>query len=472
MSTNKAFQTHLSENYEAFKCTKLTHRRFKHADIIPLFEYYKDHPHFNIDTLCHSVESREIKLVKYGSGPIQILLWSQMHGDEPTGTQALFDIFNFLATDNGFNELKTLWREKYTLHFVPMLNPDGAQVYKRHNAFDIDPNRDALALQAPETKALMQYRAKINAELAFNLHDQVIYYSVGLSPNPATIAFLSPAFNASREIDPQRAEAMKLIAYMNQVLQQHIPNQVARYSDAFEPRAFGDRMQALGTNTILIESGADYNDTEKQTARKMNVMAILSALEVYHQKNFSKQTVDQYFNIPENKKDRFHDLILRNVFIQQNNHRVNVDIAIRRDEVNNFNFSDFSYQSYIQAIGDLTGFFGLEEFDGEGATLVLGKKYPYLLENIDEFEQMNHLELWNNNCLIFKVENIPPAEKSPSRPAQFIEAENMGHNKLLLNENPSFFGQKNNQNAFAIVNGFLFFEEDILEQTPLFQAEN
>src|SRR4051812_38368729 len=39
-----------------------------------------------IEQFAESVESRPIYLAKVGTGPKQILLWSQMHGDEPTHT--------------------------------------------------------------------------------------------------------------------------------------------------------------------------------------------------------------------------------------------------------------------------------------------------------------------------------------------------------------------------------------------------
>ena len=44
---------------------------------------------------------------------------------------------------------------------------------------------------------------------------------------------------------------------------------MGRYSDEFEPRAFGDNIQKWGTNTILIESGGIFGDEEKQYLRKL-----------------------------------------------------------------------------------------------------------------------------------------------------------------------------------------------------------
>ena len=51
---------------------------------------------FEVTSAGKSVEGRVIYKVKIGNGPTKILMWSQMHGNEPTTTKGLFDFFNFL----------------------------------------------------------------------------------------------------------------------------------------------------------------------------------------------------------------------------------------------------------------------------------------------------------------------------------------------------------------------------------------
>ncbi|MGI9542228.1 MAG: M14 family zinc carboxypeptidase, partial [Cyclobacteriaceae bacterium] len=67
-----------------------------------------------------SVEQRNLYRVSAGIGKTQVLLWSQMHGNEPTATMALMDIFRFLDSDPLANKLL----QNLRLHFIPMLNPD------------------------------------------------------------------------------------------------------------------------------------------------------------------------------------------------------------------------------------------------------------------------------------------------------------------------------------------------------------
>ncbi|HMR57990.1 MAG TPA: peptidase M14, partial [Cyclobacteriaceae bacterium] len=86
----------LYERYDTYKETSLSDRRFKPEDIQALLRQLDSN--FAKKEAGRSVEGRPISLITYGNGPAQVLLWSQMHGDEPTATQALMDIFKWLAS--------------------------------------------------------------------------------------------------------------------------------------------------------------------------------------------------------------------------------------------------------------------------------------------------------------------------------------------------------------------------------------
>ena len=136
-----------------------------------------------------------------------------------------------------------------------MVNPDGAELFQRRNNFEIDLNRDAVRQQTPEGKLLKEVFDSLKADFGFNLHDQSKYYNARLTDSPATISFLAPAYDYEKHINTTRGNAMKIIVQMNDIIQKYAPGQVGRYSDEFEPRAFGDNIQKWGTSTILIESG-------------------------------------------------------------------------------------------------------------------------------------------------------------------------------------------------------------------------
>ncbi|MFK7979400.1 MAG: hypothetical protein AB8G86_05435 [Saprospiraceae bacterium] len=83
---------------------RVTHRRFKHQDIIPLIERLA--APFIVSKARKSMEGRAIYQVKIGTGTTKVLLWSQMHGDEPTATMAMMDIFNFFTKDDELAPLR------------------------------------------------------------------------------------------------------------------------------------------------------------------------------------------------------------------------------------------------------------------------------------------------------------------------------------------------------------------------------
>ncbi len=380
------FINELEKQYDSFKEKSLINRRFKHKDILPLIEKLGKQPLFEVSELGKSIEGREIFLIKAGTGKLKVLLWSQMHGNEPTATAALFDIFNFLTSEAHFAKEKTLIFEEITLYFVPMVNPDGAQVFKRRNALDIDLNRDAARLEATETKILKKLRDDIKPDFGFNLHDQDCYYTAGATSKPATISFLTPSFNTEKDIDHGRRASMEQIVMMNQVLQKYIPGQIGRYSDDFMPTAFGDSMQKWGTSIILIESGGYKNDPEKQVVRKMNFLAILASLYGLSIGNPDEMYYMDYFKIPENKKEKLFDLLIRNATIKKNGQNFIIDLGIRRKEIENPDYSGFTYQSEIFDIGDLGNYFGYDEIDASGliiqsadSNLLMGFKADFKL---------------------------------------------------------------------------------------------
>ena len=110
----------LYETYEEYKEPRIGKRRIKHADIQPLIQKFKNNPKFEVQKVGESVQGRDLHLISIGSGESNIFLWSQMHGDEPTATQAIFDILNFLDAPQ-FKKEKEEILSKLKLHFLPML---------------------------------------------------------------------------------------------------------------------------------------------------------------------------------------------------------------------------------------------------------------------------------------------------------------------------------------------------------------
>ncbi|HEY0094322.1 MAG TPA: M14 family zinc carboxypeptidase, partial [Archangium sp.] len=156
---------------------------------------------FQLEVVGHSVEGRALYHVSLGTGPRHVLLWSQMHGDEPTATTALLDFLEYVRTHREEPWVARILSE-LTLHAVPMINPDGAERYQRRNAQGIDINRDALALQTPEARTLKALRDRLKPFIGFNLHNQSWRHAVGKTGRPASISLLAAAFDEPRSDNP------------------------------------------------------------------------------------------------------------------------------------------------------------------------------------------------------------------------------------------------------------------------------
>jgi hypothetical protein len=440
----------LETAFEQYKEPAITHRRFKHADIQPLIQ--KHSSAFEIEELGESVERKSISSLTWGEGQTKVLLWSQMHGNESTATMSLFDLFNFLeATGDAFDELRQVLKSNLQIKFIPMLNPDGADAFKRRNALDIDLNRDAISQISPEAVILKSIRDAFEPEFGFNLHDQQIYYNVDKTPKQATISVLAPGYNYERDVNEVRARAMKAIVGMNEVLQQVIPGGVGKYDDGFEPRAFGDNIQKWGTSTILIESGGYVGDPEKQFIRKLNFMIILNALHQIALKGYEAYSVDQYFEIPDNGF-QLMDLILQEVQVPVEGDWYPTDIAIRRRESN----ADSTYYvtGSVDDLGDMQVYFGLEELEANGLRYEEGKTYDQAFESVNEITGEKALELLRSGYSAVKVQNGDPGDLH-NLPLIVLKSRDEFTGGWQTGSNPTFFLKQDDSLKYALINGYL-----------------
>jgi len=448
------FANQLFDNHATYRQTALAHRRFKQTDILPLIDSLKNDSRFEVTQVGESVEKRPIQLIKIGNGPRKVLLWSQMHGDEPTATMALFDLFNFLRADDSFNEFRQQLLAETTLYFVPMLNPDGAERYQRRNAWDIDLNRDALRLQSPESRILKNLQQTLKPDFGFNLHDQNTRYSAGPTAKQATISFLATAYDEGRNINPVRERSMQLIVGMNRVLQQYIPGGVGRFSDEFEPRAFGDNIQKWGTTLILIESGGYPNDPEKQFIRKLNFVAILSALQSIATDAYRQVPRTEYNTIPENER-YLYDLLIRNAQLVRNGKTVTVDLGINRNEVNIGHATTFSYRSEVEDLGDLSTFYGIEEIDASGLQLAPGRVHDDMLRTVADLRKYPLDSLLQQGFTTFRLATHTAAP-AVDVPFHLLQPKTLSSRNVQTGKIPTFLLRKGKQIRYVIINGFFY----------------
>jgi hypothetical protein len=321
-----------------------------------------------------SGENREIYQVRWGSGKLKIFMWSQMHGDEPTATSALMDMLYFLQTNKNLKWVAEL-EKAVTIRAVPMLNPDGQERYQRRNAQFIDINRDARDLSTPEGRLLKKLRDEWQPEIGFNLHNQNALTTVGKSKDQATISLLAVSGNAESRFSPEGERNKRLCAVMIAALDNFIKGHIARYEDDYNPRAFGDRMSEWGTATILIETGA-LHGRDEMFLTKMNFIAYLAALHALVTGSEKQADASVYNKLAFNDGGYLFTYIFRDAnVIDLSTDATNsaakpapfrADVAVNADRRR----ASEEDTLFVQDIGDLDNFYGLEEIDASKYYLI------------------------------------------------------------------------------------------------------
>ena len=347
----------IADDWDGQHISNILPSNMRHQDLKKYLEQLKKLD-LKVEEVGRSYAMREIYQIEFGKGATKVFLWSQMHGDEPTATNALIDMFAYLQNNRDKDWVKQI-EKTLTIRAVPMLNPDGAEFYQRRNLQGVDINRDATLLQTPEAQLLKKLRDDWSPSIGFNLHNQQELTTVGNSTNQAAISFLVVT---GANVDTEGNERNKrLVSVMTAALQNFIRGNIGRYVDDYNPNAFGDKFSDWGTPVILIETGALHGRDEMFLV-KMNFVAFLTALKAIADGSEKTASPANYEAIPFNGSGKIYSAIFRNANIVNPVEPVTittadiaVNIARRR--------AAFIAPSYIRNIGDLSNYKGLQEFD-------------------------------------------------------------------------------------------------------------
>ena len=270
----------------------------------------------HLDEIGRSFLNRPIHLLKLGVGDKNILFWSQMHGDEPSATPALLDMADYLLA-NSDQPISRSILENYTLLMIPMLNPDGAEVYERVNGQGIDINRDALQLATPEGRLLKRIRDEHEPMLGLNLHDQGRMTTVGNTGRLASNSVLAVSGDAENTLTRGRLRSKRACAAIVEAIAPFIRGGLARYDEEWSPLAFGDNITAWGTPVVLIESGGLPVGYEVTDLTRLSFVALLTVLKGLAEDDLASFDPQIYEDLPENQTDSWSDVVVRGGYVLQ-----------------------------------------------------------------------------------------------------------------------------------------------------------
>jgi hypothetical protein len=387
-------KTFEEKDYGAYIEQDFRYRWLRQDHLYHKLTKYEGLPCYSIKTIGKSAEGREVKKITWGNGPVKLLCWSQMHGNEPTATMAIIDILNFLSANDVLNEYRQQLAQELTVAFIPMLNPDGAETFNRRNSLGIDPNRDALAQQTAEIQNLFKAVDDLKPQWCFNLHDQRNIFSAGSAANTATISFLAASADIEKKLTQTRKLSMSLIGLMHQAITKMLPHHVGRYTDEYYHRALGEHFHKNDIPCVLVESGAYPGDPMRDMARKANFIALIKAFEAIAFKQVNHQDTKAYFNIPENEMAML-DIIVRDCQIEGDSGLTTVDLGLLVEEKPNFKTHQLENHFILHDIGDLQFQYGIIEQQGGLLTSPYGELKLNAPANFS-------VTLTDNSTIIFK----------------------------------------------------------------------
>lgn len=354
---NMSLKNAFLQQHSSFRVSEISGRYLSYQQLSPVLQKFQSE--FIFKEIGRSFLNVPIESIQIGQGAIKILAWSQMHGNETTTTKGVLDLLNFFFQCRNESEVSEFLK-KISLVIIPMLNPDGAARFTRENVNKIDLNRDAMDLKEPESRALRMFFEDFQPDFCFNLHDQRTIFGAG--EKPATLSFLAPSMDESRSVTTTREKAMKVIVAMNSALQEVIPGQIGRFDDSYNINCTGDYFQTKQVPTILFECGHFPGDYQREETRKLFSYAFLVALEAIVSGILDQFKQEEYFAIPENKKN-FYDVILRNGVVAGQK----VDVAIQFAEV--MKAGEINFIPKVQTMAPELTSIGHQEINCHGGVL-------------------------------------------------------------------------------------------------------
>jgi predicted deacylase len=360
-------------DYERFRISPIDPARIRAGDVENILAQLAASSvgRLRVEKFAESFEGRPILMATLGHGATRVLMWSQMHGDEPTHTAVVLDLISYLLQSPA-QPLAQEILSNCTLSIIPLLNPDGAERVIRFNAQGIDVNRDALRLATPEGRALRRAVETLRPEFGFNLHNQNARRSIGSPPKPAAVSVLAPSADAAATPTPHMRRAKQLAACFVDAVRPFAEGMISRYDDEFEPRAFGDTIQASGTVTMLVEAGG-WHEADPEPLVRLHFHGMLNTLHAIATGRVADFNWQTYETLPQSNSRDLNDVLIAGGHVLDANHgdAYKADLGIDYSHGSRLELNS-KRDGRIVDIGDLSTTAGKLTIDASGCLVLPG----------------------------------------------------------------------------------------------------
>ena len=208
-----------------------------------------------LEVIGQSVKGRDLHLAKWISDPENptVLFVTQQHGNEQLTTEGALDFIKSLGTGKMSRVL-----DGVNILIVPMVNPDGAmgdvdfslddyiasgdRHLTRYNANEVDLNRDHVAKEQPETRALHE-----NVLSAYDIDYMIDFHHQGTrSAVDGELVSGSILFPTSPNADPAVVEGSQRLGAV-------VYDELSSYGWGHIGRYVGGNAETIGRNGIAVE---------------------------------------------------------------------------------------------------------------------------------------------------------------------------------------------------------------------------
>ena len=152
-----------------------------------------------------------------------------------------------------------------------------------------------------------------------------------------------------------------------------------------------------------------------------------------------------------NRRDKFHDLLIRNLQLQAETTDYTVDVAFRRIQK-----GQRPPQGVVSDLGDLRLQRGLKELDATNLRFDAGTPSPDPLTTMNELETLRPIELLRKGITSLSLENDTLDRAVPVGPLMLVPAGNPFKCKVLPETNPCFLLYEGDSPRYAICNAELY----------------